>query len=186
MPGGAHRVEAAKKIEGKEIAAKVLPGDRRTAVLHAVEANRTHGLPMTLEDKKHAARLLLEDPTWSTWSSREIGRRCGLDGKTIEKLRKEVSAENTQMRKCARKNQEYSITTARQDAFPADYRLAFSVIVAAPPGQRWAKKQSGTCRSASSRLGAPSCSCGSTTNTWQMLSPRSRGGLRLSGHADLD
>src|SRR5262249_42717128 len=123
-----------KTIENNQIAAKVLLGNREEAFLYAVEANQTHGLPMSLEDKKHTARLFLADPKWRDWSSREIGRRCGLDGKTIEKLRKEVSAEIPQMRKCTRNDQEYSITTGcTEPVFPDEYHRAFSVIVAAPP-----------------------------------------------------
>jgi len=142
LADGAHRVEATKKIERKEIAAKVLLGNRSAAVLHAVEANLTHGLPMSLEDRKQAARLLLADPEWSTWSSREIGRRCKLDGKTIEELRKEVSAEIPQMRKCTRNDQEYSITTGcTEPVFPDEYHRAFSVIVAAPPWSKRGKKR---------------------------------------------
>src|SRR5262249_29560065 len=127
----------------------VLLGDRGDAVLHAVEANLTHGLPMSLEDKKHAARLLLADPEWSTWSSREIGRRCGLSDKTIEELRKEVSAEIPQMRKFTRNDQEITISTGRTNsaagagghAFPDEYHRAFSVIVAAPHWSKRGKKR---------------------------------------------
>lgn len=42
---------------------------------------------------------MIRDPEWSQWSDREIGRRCGVDGKTVTAIRQNLSAEIPQMPK---------------------------------------------------------------------------------------
>ena len=67
-------------------------------VLHAVSANATHGLRRTNADKRRAVMALLYDDEWAQWSDREIARRCAVDGKTVARLRAELTAELPQMR----------------------------------------------------------------------------------------
>jgi hypothetical protein len=47
------------------------------------------------------ARMLLRetDAEWSSWSDREIARRCGVDDKTVGKLRLEIEENNSILRK---------------------------------------------------------------------------------------
>jgi N6-adenosine-specific RNA methylase IME4 len=119
LADGFHRIEAATKVGLAEITAEVRSGTQRDAILHAVEANLEHGFPMTPADKKHAAMILLTDPEWASWSSREIGRRCGLNDKTVERLRKASSADIPQIRKAKRKGRIYNVDTTHIGAAPA-------------------------------------------------------------------
>src|SRR5690554_6662873 len=47
---GFHRIAAAKKLGRETIAAKVIDGTRRDAILHAAGANASHGLRRTQAD----------------------------------------------------------------------------------------------------------------------------------------
>jgi hypothetical protein len=90
---GFHRIGAARKIERETIAADVRQGGRRDAILHAVGVNANHGLRRTVADRRRAITTMLRDPEWTKWSDREIGKRCAADGKTVAKLRAELTAE---------------------------------------------------------------------------------------------
>jgi hypothetical protein len=93
-PGdGFHRIEAAIAIGSDSILAEVRQGTSRDAVLHAAGANASHGLRRTAADKRRAIESLLRDPEWGKWSDREIGKACGADGKTVAKVRRELTAE---------------------------------------------------------------------------------------------
>jgi N6-adenosine-specific RNA methylase IME4 len=110
---GLHRVESAKEAGQTEVDVEIRPGTERDALLSAVSANLKHGLPMTKEDQKHTATILLNDPEWREWGDREIGRHCGLDGKTVAELRRGLSAEFPQMRKFTRKGKTHRMKTTR-------------------------------------------------------------------------
>jgi hypothetical protein len=83
---------AAHQAAGRtEMECEVRDGDRRAAWLFTrTEANRDHGRQYTAEEKRRRAVDLLTDPECRAWSDRELGRRCGVDGKTIAKYRAEV------------------------------------------------------------------------------------------------
>ena len=66
-----------------------------------------------LSDRKRDAVALLQDPEVSALSDREIGRRCGLDGKTIKALRQKLSGDVPQVRKVGRKGKSYFIDVSR-------------------------------------------------------------------------
>ena len=74
LADGFTRVEAARRVGLARISAEVREGTRRDAVLYAVGANATHGMRRTNADKRAAIARLLDDPEWSRWSDREIGR----------------------------------------------------------------------------------------------------------------
>lgn len=76
---GFHRVEAARKIERKEILAEVRKGTARDAILHGISANSTHGLRRTQADKRRAIETLLLDPEWAQWSDRKIAEAAKVD-----------------------------------------------------------------------------------------------------------
>jgi hypothetical protein len=90
---GFHRISAAIRIKRETIAADVQAGGRRDAILHAVGVNANHGLRRTGADRRRAILTMLRDPDWTKWSDREIGKRCAADGKTVAKLRAELTAE---------------------------------------------------------------------------------------------
>jgi hypothetical protein len=87
LADGYHRWHAATIAGLQTIACDVRPGGRREAILHSVGANAEHGWRRSTEDKRRAVRTLLNDAEWCQWSDREIGRRCGVDHKTVAPLR---------------------------------------------------------------------------------------------------
>jgi hypothetical protein len=88
LADGFHRVISAIRANIAEIEVQVMEGGRREAILHAAEANAAHGLRRSKGDKERAVLTLLDDPEWTTWSDREIGRRCRVDHKTVGRIRK--------------------------------------------------------------------------------------------------
>ena len=78
LADGFHRLAAWRQIGRTDIPAEIRQGDRRAAILHSVAANSAHGLRRTNDDKRRAVLTLLEDAEWSTWSDREIARRCAV------------------------------------------------------------------------------------------------------------
>lgn len=86
---GFHRIAAARQLGQETIRAVVTEGGRREAVLHACGANANHGLRRTHADKRRAIEALLRDPEWSRWSDRAIGKQCGVDHKTVARVRRE-------------------------------------------------------------------------------------------------
>jgi hypothetical protein len=63
-------------------------------------------VPMSLTDnadKRRAVNILLDDEEWSTWSNRDISRRCGVDEGLVRKLRS-VSADNPQIARKVERN----------------------------------------------------------------------------------
>lgn len=90
LADGFHR-HAAAKLAGVDVfLVDVKQGTRRDAVLYAVGANATHGLPRTADDKRRAVETLLRDEEWAQWSDREIARRCKVSPTFVGKIRGEV------------------------------------------------------------------------------------------------
>ena len=98
LADGFHRVLASQSLGNKEIKADVKQGDRRDAVLYSAGANTSHGLRRTNADKRRAVMMLLNDPEWSQWSDREIGRRCNVDHTFVGKLRQAHTGADTSMK----------------------------------------------------------------------------------------
>ncbi|MGR3279727.1 ParB/RepB/Spo0J family partition protein [Acaryochloris marina NIES-2412] len=90
LADGFHRVQAKLSTGDCDILVELIPGTWRDALLYAVGANATHGLRRTNADKRRAVTKLLLDKKWREWSSREIARRCGVNHKTVDKLRAEL------------------------------------------------------------------------------------------------
>lgn len=82
---GHHRVAAAVIKGVDSIGAQLFTGPLEVAYLLALRANVTHGLPLSLEDRKTAARHLLA--RHGSWSDRAIAAATGLSAKVIAKLR---------------------------------------------------------------------------------------------------
>lgn len=87
LADGFHRLAAWRQIGRTDIPADVRQGDRRRAILHSVAANSAHGLRRTNEDKRRAVLTLLEDEEWSSWSDREIARKCAVSHPFVASLR---------------------------------------------------------------------------------------------------
>jgi ParB-like chromosome segregation protein Spo0J len=82
---GMHRIHAARLKGRTHIKARVVDVDDDAAFLLAVETNITHGLPLTLADRKAAAARIVQARPY--WSDRVIAKASGLSWKTVGALR---------------------------------------------------------------------------------------------------
>jgi ParB-like chromosome segregation protein Spo0J len=82
---GMHRVAAARLLGLRWIEVEWFDGDRDEALLEFVRRNATHGLPLTLRERKRvASQLLCAHPDWS---DRRLAELCGVSPKTVGSLR---------------------------------------------------------------------------------------------------
>lgn len=87
LADGFHRISAHLEAERTHVACEVRQGSQRDAILFSVSANASHGLRRTNADKRRAVEVLVLDPEWAQWSSREIAKAAGVDDKLVGKLR---------------------------------------------------------------------------------------------------
>jgi ParB-like chromosome segregation protein Spo0J len=82
---GYHRAAAARSIGWSKLPAFLFDGTADDAFVEAVRRNVEHGLPLTIEERKAAARRMLA--AHSDWSDRRIAEVCALSGRTLARLR---------------------------------------------------------------------------------------------------
>lgn len=82
---GRHRVAAARLRGRSHIAAVFFTGDASAAFVRAVEANISHGLPLSLADRRAAAKRIMS--MYPDWSDRTIAAASGLSTKTVRAIR---------------------------------------------------------------------------------------------------
>jgi ParB-like chromosome segregation protein Spo0J len=92
---GAHRLQAARMRGQKEIDARLVDADQASCFVIAVRANVTHGLPLSLADRKAAAVSVIR--YYPHWSDRMIASVSGLAARTVSGLRHLPSAGNNQL-----------------------------------------------------------------------------------------
>jgi ParB-like chromosome segregation protein Spo0J len=92
---GVHRLRATELRGDNTIAARFFEGSDAEAFALAVHLNVTHGLPLTLSERKDAARRVLR--SHPHWSDRSIGLIAGVSNKTVGKLRKCATEEVSQL-----------------------------------------------------------------------------------------
>jgi ParB-like chromosome segregation protein Spo0J len=85
---GHHRVAAAGLLGHSRVAAVLFEGTSEDAFVEAVRRNIEHGLPLTIDERKGAARQLLTDH--GEWSDRRIAEVCALSPRTVGRLRSVV------------------------------------------------------------------------------------------------
>lgn len=91
---GMHRVKAARLKGRNRIEAQFYDGAESAAFLLAVERNISHGLPLSLADRKAAAtRILASHPYWS---DRAIAASTGLSGRTVRTIRRRSTSVSSQ------------------------------------------------------------------------------------------
>jgi predicted RNA-binding Zn-ribbon protein involved in translation (DUF1610 family) len=88
---GLHR-GAAARLAGLSLLVEIQPGTRQDAEWLALSANQKHGLRRSHQDKQRIVRNALLHPYGASLSDREIARHCGVDHKTVGKIRKELEA----------------------------------------------------------------------------------------------
>lgn len=101
LADGFHRYEAARCAcrnapEFEEIEAVVRHGGMKEAKIYAAQANKTHGLRRTNEDKRRAVMLLLEYPEWREMSDHRIASHCGVSHTFVGKIREEATSNGFQ------------------------------------------------------------------------------------------
>jgi ParB-like chromosome segregation protein Spo0J len=82
---GLHRLAAAKLRGDETISARLLDCTDVEALVLAIKANTTHGLPLSKADRVSGAKRVLE--THPDWSDRAIAGVTGLSANTIASLR---------------------------------------------------------------------------------------------------
>jgi ParB-like chromosome segregation protein Spo0J len=86
---GMHRLMAAKLRGHEFIQVELFDGTPEEAFLRAVEVNVSHGLPLTLADRRAAAgRIIASHPQMS---DRAIARAAGLGAKAVATIRRRVA-----------------------------------------------------------------------------------------------
>jgi hypothetical protein len=92
---GIHRLRVAKLRGDEYIAARFFSGDEKDAFVLAVKSNITHGLPLSLADRKAAAaRIIGSHPQWS---DRMIASVVGLAARTVGEIRRQDTRETIQL-----------------------------------------------------------------------------------------
>lgn len=88
---GFHRGEAAKK-SGTLLLVRQRPGTHEEAQWLALAANQKHGLKRSNADKQKIVRLALLHPAGAKLSDRQIAQHCGVNDKTVGKIRAEMES----------------------------------------------------------------------------------------------
>ena len=86
---GFHRYFAAIRVKRASLSCIVHSGTQRDAIKYALSANARHGLHRSNEDKRKAVAFALNDPEWSTWSSRRVAEICNVSHNFVETMRKD-------------------------------------------------------------------------------------------------
>jgi ParB-like chromosome segregation protein Spo0J len=92
---GVHRLRATELRGHSTIAARLFEGNDAEAFALAVHLNVTHGLPLTLSERKDAAQRVLK--SYPHWSDRSIGLIAGVSNKTVGKMRGCTTEEISQL-----------------------------------------------------------------------------------------
>jgi ParB-like chromosome segregation protein Spo0J len=92
LASGFHRVRAHQQAGRIYINATVRQGTQRDARLFSASTNIQHGLRRTNADKRHAVRLLLDDPEWAQWPDLRIAHHTGVSPSLVGNLRRELAA----------------------------------------------------------------------------------------------
>lgn len=88
---GIHRLRAAVFLGRDEIDVTFFDGDEVEAFVVAVQANISHGLPLSLADRTAAAKRIIEYRP--QWSDRRISAIAGMSARSVAQLRRQLSPE---------------------------------------------------------------------------------------------
>ncbi|MFC6930587.1 ParB/RepB/Spo0J family partition protein [Actinomadura yumaensis] len=91
---GMHRLRAAELTGKRKIRVQFFDGDDKESFIRAVAENVTHGLPLTLEERKAAATRVIT--LYPEWSDRAVAKATGLSGKTVALMRGEADEKVSQ------------------------------------------------------------------------------------------
>lgn len=99
LADGFHRMRAHERAWREEIAAEVVDGSQRDAILYAVGANAVHGIRRSERDKRNAVETLLKDEEWIANGFRWIARQAAVSDWLVRKVYEDLSACCTQIAK---------------------------------------------------------------------------------------
>ncbi len=135
---GVHRVMAARQLGLDSIAGRAMHGLKEDAYVEAVRANVTHGKPLTVGERRAAARRMLG--LRPEWSDRRVASLCGLASQTVARERPRSTAAGEQP--AARVGRDGRI----RPSDPSAGRLRVAELVRAQPGAslRTLARQAGT------------------------------------------
>ncbi|MFC6073303.1 winged helix-turn-helix transcriptional regulator [Microbispora bryophytorum] len=85
---GVHRLRAAVLRGRSEIAVRFFDGSEADAFVLSVRLNVGHGLPLTLDERKEAARRIIT--SHPQWSDRGVAESTGLSAKTVAGVRRRL------------------------------------------------------------------------------------------------
>jgi hypothetical protein len=120
---GMHRLSVARLRGQGQIDARLYEGDQASAFVLAVRANVTHGLPLSLADRKFAAQRILS--AYPQWSDRSIALATGLAAGTVARLRTRLTAHNEQLdARVGRDGKARPLDTAKRRAKAAELMQA--------------------------------------------------------------
>ena len=88
---GQHRVAAAKQLGLRDVRVTWFDGSHEQSYLEFVRSNVKHGLPLTLAERRRAARHFV--CSCPDLSDRGIAAVCGLSPRTVARLREEASVD---------------------------------------------------------------------------------------------
>ncbi|WP_406841048.1 ParB/RepB/Spo0J family partition protein [Streptomyces sp. AHU1] len=122
---GLHRLEAAKLRGDSSIRARFVDCSNSEALVIAMKANGSHGLPLSRSDRMSGAQRVLS--SHPDWSDRAVARITGLSAKTIASLR-EKSGEATPL-----DGKRIGQDGRRRPVGPGEGRLRAAEYIAAHP-----------------------------------------------------
>lgn len=127
--------DAASERAGLEVVpCDVRRGTHHDAQLYAIQANGRHGKTLTRADRQLAVERLLDDPEWSRWSNRVIGKLAGVSHSVVNKMRRR-RAEKGQPRVVIRSGQVYEWTRPKEPRPPNYYSDYLYYLVRLSPQQ---------------------------------------------------
>lgn len=91
LADGFHRLAASKAVGRDRIEADMRNGTRHDAFLFSLQANTTHGLRRTVEDKRYCVQMILEDFEYADSSDREIAQLCLVSHPFVSRIRAELN-----------------------------------------------------------------------------------------------
>lgn len=96
LADGKHRIRGLKRIGETEVVCDVRKGSKADAIWYAAGANQAHGLPLTADERRNAAELILTNSALRESKGDEmIADQCGVHRHTV--LRKRQALEKSKI-----------------------------------------------------------------------------------------
>jgi hypothetical protein len=90
LASGFHWVAAARLSKIGQLRCEVRKGTKRDAILFSASCNETHGLPLTVEDRRNKVRMILEDKEWAKKSVAWVAAVCRVSDGFAAKVKEEM------------------------------------------------------------------------------------------------